>query len=282
MLDDAPTDRFVSVEGLQIRYLEQGQGNPVLFMHGASLGSSADVFLEVIGRFADAGFRAIALDIPGYGLSDAPERQTRFAQRGSITKFIDSLGLEKVALVAHSRAGGDAVQLALEDPDRYSRLIILGTGYLLPPENEGQIGRHTAALARADRLMAEKEPSRADVRKLLEADVFNHSLITPEALDLRHSRSIGRNYKAHVARQRDEEIETSDVSGIPLWQRVRDIKPPLMMIYGREDRGNACARATALKSRFPEMKIHIIDNCKHLVPWDAAAQIVELIVPFVT
>jgi pimeloyl-ACP methyl ester carboxylesterase len=282
MLDDAPTDRFVSVEGLQIRYLEQGQGNPVLFMHGASLGSSADVFLEVIGRFANAGFRAIALDIPGYGLSDAPERQTRFAQRGSITKFIDSLGLEKVALVAHSRAGGDAVQMALEDPDRYSRLIVLGTGYLLPPENEGQIGRHTAALARADRLMAEKEPSRADVRKLLEADVFNHSLITPEALDLRHSRSIGRNYKAHVARQRDEEIETSDVSGIPLWQRVRDIKPPLMMIYGREDRGNACARATALKSRFPEMKIHIIDNCKHLVPWDAAAQIVELIVPFVT
>jgi 4,5:9,10-diseco-3-hydroxy-5,9,17-trioxoandrosta-1(10),2-diene-4-oate hydrolase len=249
-------------------------------MHGASLGSSADVFLDVVGRFADAGFRAIALDVPGYGLSDALERQTRSAQRGFVTKFVDALGLGKVALVAHSRAGGDAVQLALEEPDRYSRLIILGTGYLLPPENEGQIGRHAAAQARVDRSLAEKEPTRDDVRKLLEADLFNHSLITAEALDLRHSRSIGKNFIAHVARQQDEETETADMSGIPLWQRIRDIKPPLMMIYGREDRGNACARAMALKARFPDMKIYVIDNCKHMIPWDAAAEVVKLVVPF--
>jgi 4,5:9,10-diseco-3-hydroxy-5,9,17-trioxoandrosta-1(10),2-diene-4-oate hydrolase len=280
MTIDAPIDKFVSLAGLQLRYLEQGHGDAVLFMHGASLGSSADVFLDVLGRFAGLGFRAIALDIPGYGLSDALERQTRSAQRGFITKFIDALGLGKVALVAHSRAGGDAVQLALEEPDRYSRIIILGTGYLLPPANEGQIGRHAAAQARADRDLAEKEPTRDDIRRFLEADVFDHSLITEKALDLRHSRSIGKNFIAHVARQQDEEIETTDVFGIPLWQRIRDIKPPLMMIYGREDRGNACVRATTLRTRFPDMKIYIIDKCKHMVPWDAAAEIVELIVPF--
>ena len=44
-----PVDKFVSVDGLKLRYIEAGSGPSVLFLHGASLGSSADVFnpLEV-------------------------------------------------------------------------------------------------------------------------------------------------------------------------------------------------------------------------------------------
>src|SRR5262245_36741280 len=109
-------DRFVTLDDLRIRYLEQGEGPVVLFLHGASLGSSADVFVDNIAQFAKAGFRAMAFDTPGFGLSDVPAVQTLESQRNFIPKFIDTIGLEKVALVAHSRAGGFAVHLALEDP----------------------------------------------------------------------------------------------------------------------------------------------------------------------
>src|SRR6185436_16226264 len=90
-----PEDKYVTVDGLKLRYIEEGKGHPVLFLHGASLGSSADVFLRNLGPFADAGFRAMAFDIPGFGLSEIPEKQTMKQQHDSIPKFIDAMGLGK-------------------------------------------------------------------------------------------------------------------------------------------------------------------------------------------
>ena len=143
-----PADKFVSVDGLKLRYIEAGSGPSVLFLHGASLGSSADVFLRNLGPFAKAGFRAVAFDYPGFGLSDVPTKQSTAQQRNSIPKFIDAAGLGKTALIAHSRSGGFAVQLALEDPSRYSHVIILGTGSLLPPQTQEQVGKYEAVQAR--------------------------------------------------------------------------------------------------------------------------------------
>src|SRR5919206_1782467 len=85
-----PEDKFVTVDGLKLRYIEEGSGPSVLFLHGASLGSSADVFLRNLPAFARAGFRAVAFDIPGFGLSDKPEKQSVPQQRNSIPKFIDA------------------------------------------------------------------------------------------------------------------------------------------------------------------------------------------------
>ena len=196
-----PEDKFVTVDGLKLRYIEEGSGPSVLFLHGASLGSSADVFLRNLGPFAKAGFRAVAFDYPGFGLSDIPAKQSTAQQRNSIPKFIDAAGLGKTALIAHSRSGGFAIQLALEDPSRYSHVIILGTGSLLPLQTEAQVGRYEAVQARVDKEMAQKEPTLEDARKLLQADTFNHALISDEDVAMRHSRMIGRNFKAHQERQ---------------------------------------------------------------------------------
>ena len=196
-----PEDKFVSVDGLKLRYIEEGSGPSVLFLHGASLGSSADVFLRNLGPFAKAGFRAVSFDLPGFGLSDIPEKQSVPQQRNSVPKFIDAARLGKTALIAHSRSGGFAVQLALEDPSRYSHVIILGTGSLLPLQTEAQVGRYEAVQARVDKEMAQKEPTLEDARKLLQADTFNHALISDEDVAIRHSRMIGRNFIAHQERQ---------------------------------------------------------------------------------
>ena len=199
-----PEDKFVTVDGLKLRYIEEGSGPSVLFLHGASLGSSADVFLRNLGAFAQAGFRAVAFDIPGFGLSDVPAKQSVPQQRNSIPKFIDAAGLGKTALIAHSRSGGFAVQLALEEPSRYSHVIILGTGSLLPPQTQEQVGKYEAVQARVDKEMAQQEPTLQDARKLLQADTFNHSLISDEDVAIRHSRMSGRNFKAHQDRQSQE------------------------------------------------------------------------------
>jgi pimeloyl-ACP methyl ester carboxylesterase len=274
-----PGDKYVTVDGLRLRYIEEGTGPAVLFLHGASLGSSADVFLRSLPPFARAGFRAMAFDLPGFGLSEVPEKQTIGQQRNAIPKFIDALKLGKTALMAHSRSGGFAVQLALEDPARYSHIVILGTGTLLPPQNESQVGRYEAVQARVDKEMAEKEPSPADTRKLLEADTFNHALISPEDVAIRHSRSVGANFAAHVARQSDAGPPSAG-AGKPMWDRLTELEVPLLMIYGRQDRAHAAERAELLKRMRPQLDVHIVENCKHMVHWDAAAEVERLAVPF--
>ena len=272
-------DKFVTIDGLKIRYIEEGQGPAVIFLHGASLGSSADVFIRNLAPLARAGFRAIAYDQPGFGLSDVPNDLSAAYRRDSIPKFMDALGLKKAALVGHSQAGNPAVQLALKEPARYSHVIVLGTGSLLPPldgagDNEG------AAQQRLERRMAAQEPTIDDTRKLLEANLFDHELITPDELALRHARSIGQNFEAFVARNQQAESAPAKGAKTPIWQRLVELKVPLLMLFGREDRARAFDRATLLKQTYPQLDLHIVNGCKHLVPWDAADEFVRLAVPF--
>lgn len=277
----APQDKFVDVDGLKTRYIEQGEGHPVVFLHGASLGSSADVFIRNLPAFAQGGLRAIAYDQPGFGLSDVPADHSVAFRRKGVSAFCKALGLKRPALVAHSQAGNMAVQLALESPDAWSHVVILGTGSLLPALEESGEGRDAAVQARLERRMATEEPSIGDTRKLLEANLFHHELITPEELALRHSRSLGKAFQAFVARSGQPSNKAKGAGEtVPMWKKILDIRVPLLLIYGRNDRANAFERATKLKQLAPQLNLHIVPDCKHLVPWDAEKDVARLAVPF--
>jgi hypothetical protein len=71
-------DRTVPAAGLNLRYLEAGSGHPVIFLHGGSLGSSADVFLRNMPAFAKAGFRALAFDPTDNRVAQATTETTTF------------------------------------------------------------------------------------------------------------------------------------------------------------------------------------------------------------
>jgi len=274
-------EKTIVVDGLKIRYLEAGSGHPLLMLHGASLGSSADVFLRNMPPLAAAGFRCIAYDQPGFGLSDVPQDLSTPYRRKFIPKLIEALGIGKVALFAHSQSGSMAWQLALDTPEKYSHLVVLGTGSLLPALEEKKQGLDAAAQQRLERRMAVKEPTIDDTRKLLEANLFHRELITDEELALRHSRSIGKPFEAFVARSaQEEDTPKKQKAGPEHWERVDELKVPSLLIYGREDRANAFERTTMWKAKYPSLNLHIVDGCKHLVPWDAADEVMRLAIPF--
>jgi 2-hydroxy-6-oxonona-2,4-dienedioate hydrolase len=279
-------DRFVTVDGLSIRYLEEGAGRPAILLHGASLGSSADVFRRNLKALGGAGIRAIAFDLPGFGKSDPTDDFSAKSKKTIVLKFMDALKLEKAALIAHSAAGNAAVGIALEHPDRVSHLMILGTGSLLPPlETAGaQVGgREGAAQARLEERMVKQEPSLEDTRALLEANLFHRELITDEELQLRHQNSVGRCFTEFVRRhEAGRNAGGGSKSGVPLWQRYAELKMPLLLIYGREDRGRAAERVEVLRKHYPDLNLHIAEGCKHLVPWDAADLLHRLAIPFLT
>jgi pimeloyl-ACP methyl ester carboxylesterase len=92
---------------------------------------------------------------------------------------------------------------------------------------------------------------------------------------------IGRNFKAHQDRQNQEAPAGGGASQAkPLWQRLTELKMPLLMIFGREDRAHAGERAELLKTTHPELKVYIVNGCKHMVHWDAFDDLMRLGVPF--
>jgi len=132
-----------------------------------------------------------------------------------------------------------------------------------------------------DQRMAQMEPGIEDTRKLLEATLFHHELITDEELALRHSRSVGRNFEAFVARNAARDAAPAKAGGgTPLWQRMTELTMPILLIYGREDRARAADRCALLMEKEPDLNLHIAEGCKHLVPWDAAEMVQDLAVPF--
>jgi pimeloyl-ACP methyl ester carboxylesterase len=278
-------DRFVTVDGLNIRYLEEGNGVPAILLHGASLGSSADVFRRNLKALGAAGIRAIAFDLPGFGKSDATDDLSAKYKKTIILKFMDALKLDRAALVAHSASGNAAVGVALEQPERVSHLVILGTGSLLPPLETGGTkvgGREGAAQARLEERMVKQEPSLDDTRALLEANLFHRELITDEELQLRHQNSIGPCFVEFARRHAAASEGGGGKPSKPLWQRYDELKMPLLLIYGREDRGRAAERVEVLKQHYPNINLHVAEGCKHLVPWDAADLFHRLAIPFLT
>jgi pimeloyl-ACP methyl ester carboxylesterase len=264
----AAGDRFVDVQGLRVRYFERGSGPAVLLLHGASLGSSADVWTRNLDALAAYGLRVIALDQPGFGLSDdAPDHSVSFRTR-FVPAFMDALALPRAHLVGHSQSGRIAVSLALSQPGRVARAVVVATGSLLPPlpgaasEPEGDEG--TAS-----------EPTVEDTRASLEATLFHRELVTADVLRTRHAMSTGKNFRAFIARRQARGGEKKK-DAVPLWQRLGEVGVPLRLIYGRQDRGDCARRAQLAKERWPALDLHLLDGCKHLVHWDAPERFAEL------
>jgi 4,5:9,10-diseco-3-hydroxy-5,9,17-trioxoandrosta-1(10),2-diene-4-oate hydrolase len=257
-------ERALRVDGLRVRCLEQGRGAAVLLLHGASLGSSADVWGRNLAPLAAHGLRVIAPDLPGFGHTDNPVDHSLGYRQRFVTMLIEALELERVALVGHSQAGRIAVELSFSAPPRVAKAVVVATGSLLPPLEgavvEGDEG--TAA-----------EPTLAETRALLESNLYNPALATEETVALRQRMSVGKNFQAFVARQ---QAKGGGKGGEPLWQRLAQCPVPLLMLYGEHDRGDAARRLARMKALYPQLDLRVLPGCAHLLHWDAADAFAEI------
>jgi pimeloyl-ACP methyl ester carboxylesterase len=265
-------EKTVQVDGLKICYLEEGSGPAVIFLHGASLGSSARVFERNLPVIGAAGFRAIAYDQPGFGLSDNPTDYTASYRTDFILKFMDAMRLQRAALVGHSQAAGMAVRVALQYPARVSHLMAVGGGTVLPP-----LPAKTAGAPAEGQEGTSSAPTLDDMRKILETNFFNKALITPDVLQKRLEMSVGKNFEAFSERSKAREPQKD---AVPLHQRLKDVTVPLLLLYGRQDRGSAAERCALLKEQQPELRIELVDNASHMVMWEAADKFNEVALAF--
>jgi pimeloyl-ACP methyl ester carboxylesterase len=113
------------VDGHQVRYGVVGSGPSALFCHGWGL--RPDAYVRPIAAMAAAGCRVVAPSLPGFGgTRELPADERTFAGYGAwVARFLDSVGVDDLALVAgHSMGGGVSTAFVHHQPDRVSSLLL--------------------------------------------------------------------------------------------------------------------------------------------------------------
>ncbi|HEY2543999.1 MAG TPA: alpha/beta fold hydrolase, partial [Gaiellaceae bacterium] len=120
---------LISFEGLAMHYLDEGEGPPVLLLHGEP--TSSYLWRNVVPPLVANGYRAVAPDLIGFGRSDKPADVSWYTYDrhvASIECLVAELGLRGITLVVHDWGGPIGLRFAVEHADLVDRLVILDTG----------------------------------------------------------------------------------------------------------------------------------------------------------
>ncbi|HEY8609049.1 MAG TPA: alpha/beta hydrolase [Noviherbaspirillum sp.] len=130
--ENPPVGQFIEVNGIRLHYMERGEGQPLVMLHGD--GSMIQDFMASgLVDMAAQKYRVIVFDRPGYGYSGRPRSTiwTPQAQATLLQQALLQLGVEQPVVLGHSWGTLVAIALALDFPERV-RSLVLASGYYYP------------------------------------------------------------------------------------------------------------------------------------------------------
>jgi pimeloyl-ACP methyl ester carboxylesterase len=141
------THRMIETNGIRLHVAEQGRGPLVILCHGFP--ECWYSWRHQLPALAEAGFRAVAPDLRGYGQSDRPEEAEKYTilhDIGDIVGLVDALGAEQAVIAGHDVGAAIAWQAALLRPDRFRAVIALSPPFR--PRGFGSSGPPTTLMPR--------------------------------------------------------------------------------------------------------------------------------------
>ena len=121
---------YIETRGLRMHYVDEGprDGEPVLMLHGEP--SWSYLYRKMIPTIVDAGLRAIAPDLVGFGRSDKPASQDEYSYQAHVdwvADFVEQLDLRDATLVGQDWGGLIGLRVAAEHPERFARIVAANT-----------------------------------------------------------------------------------------------------------------------------------------------------------
>lgn len=164
-----------AIEG-KFHVVEQGEGPAVLFCHGFP--DTAETWRSQMQAVAEAGYRAVAIDMRGYGRSfapEAPELYTAFHITGDLIGVLDALSIDTAVIVGHDWGAYHAQMASLMRPDRFRALVSIS----IPFAPRGQIDpwQYVRDLGLSDRYYAFELARAGAERKFANAEQAIRSIL---------------------------------------------------------------------------------------------------------
>ena len=276
--DVQATSFFSTVRAQRLHHIEAGSGSPVVFLHGACGGGAN--WYRLLGAISQR-HRAIALDLPGFGLSDPLEIQPPLGQNVArvVIDWLNELAVDTFDIVGTSFGSLAALRLARLAPQRVGKIALIngvGLGRELP------LALRVAALSPVSSLAM--RPSRFGTRwqfnELMTAErarlpqqhvdaLLEYLWQSANATD--HRRMVAAfNHFGSFGGQR--EILTDD--------ELRAITHRLLLIWGGRDRFLPLEHGRRAAALVPCALLRIIPDAGHSPNWEAPEAVLECLLPF--
>jgi pimeloyl-ACP methyl ester carboxylesterase len=248
------------LNGVRIHYLTCGEGEPLVLVHGR--GSAAALFTPILSALAE-GRRVIALDLPGWGLSEKPPFTGHTASdavniwRDALRDFLDDQALAQTDLAGHSMGGLAALAVALEAPERVRRLALIDSGGLggEPPLDA--------------RLYFRIKPERLNPRFGSRFFAWAHSRDDAQPISAR-----GPLFDFMYAVESQTSVIPSGGRAFDKWMnlggvhlhfrsRLRELEMPVLLLWGDRDRLMPYSAALQAARQIPTGRLVAFTHCGH-------------------
>jgi pimeloyl-ACP methyl ester carboxylesterase len=259
---------WVEVDGLRVRCLAAGTGGapPALLLHGGGFDAAEFSYRHAIGLLSRIR-PVLAFDWPGYGGSDKPDLHYDLAYYARfLERLMDSLGIERAALVGVSMGGGAALSFALRSPERVEKLVLVasyGLGKDIPHGRLGYFLVH-APLA-ADLIYALLRRSRRSLRWGLRRIVHDPRAVSGELVEearrLLDQPASGRAFRSF----RKSEVGWGGLN-TDLSDHLGEVAAPTLLVHGERDRIVPVEWARRAHERLPDSELRVLQGCGHWPP----------------
>jgi haloalkane dehalogenase len=274
---------YLDLNGLRLHYLDEGNGDPVVMVHGNPTWS---IYYRNLVHALKRSFRTIVPDHMGCGFSDKPDD----AQYDySLTRRIDDLEVllthlkitDKITLVMHDWGGMIGMGYAARHPENICRLVILNTSAFHKPEGKAfpsllrlcrntEIGsflvyRHNAFSRLAARMCCKRRSMSKEIREAYIAPYAENSIATLRFVQDIPLRPGDRSY----------ETVTRIQEALQLFEEL-----PILVCWGEKDFVFDEHFLRKWIRIFPRAQVHRFPDCGHYVLEDAKEEIEELVQTF--
>lgn len=278
-LTEESTSRFVKTEDWNIHYNEAGEGDThVVLLHGSGPGATGwSNYKGNIGALAER-FHVYAVDMPGWGKSD-PVTADRLDHVDTLLQFLDSLGIEKAAIVGNSMGGITTLRFATEHPERMSHLITMGpgSGPGAPRLFSAQDGPSEGMKVLVN---AYRDPSPANMKILTQVMTFEERFASDE---LAQERSDNAN--AHPEHLKNYLETTAKLGGIiPRFASYADLQKveiPALLIHGHDDRVVPFEHTLQLVTLLKNSRAVLLARCGHWAQVEHAHAFNSMVTSFI-
>ena len=249
---------FVNSGNAKLYYETAGQGLPFVMIH-AGVADSRQWNNEF--EFFARNYQVVRYDMRGYGKSEPADGE--FNHLDDFVAVLDAIGLqEPVVMMGCSMGGGLAMDFALMHPSRVRALIMVGSG---------PSGLELDVPAPAKFADAEKAFEAGDLDLVCEIETqiwFDGAGRTPEQVNQGMRKllyEMNHQALAHEAKQLGKRIPNSQV---PAFDRLGDLKIPVLIIVGAHDTPYILAAADYMVERIPSARKVVIEDAAHLPNMD--------------
>ncbi|HET8956576.1 MAG TPA: alpha/beta hydrolase [Solirubrobacterales bacterium] len=259
-----------------VNYVEIGEGEPIVFVHG--IAGCWRNFLENLPYFG-RNYRAIALDLPGFGDSPMPSWEITMANYGRLVHdFCERLGIDRVAaLVGNSMGGFIATEAVIEEPQRFERLVLISAAGVSfaewqgrPVEAAGRIVKAATPFLSGDRRAYLTRPRG---RMLAFGRLFRSpNRLRPELLaeQVRPGLQAPGFHDALMA-----------IWGYDTRERLPEIEIPTMVVWGLNDQIVPVEGALGYHRLIPSSRLEIFERTGHLPQLERPARFNPLLEQFI-